>query len=547
VSRLLIRLPYRAKTSSIASPPNFFYLIPTERILNVDYDHHVTHSDLLARGWVVQEWVLSRRILCYTPTNAYFQCMEEFPYSEDGKVITVKTYKEGQGGRPEPFVKRFDRDYSSDLELKNMDLSRQGFNIYNIWLNLVEAYSKRHLTRPETDKLMGLVSIAKEFSRALEDQLDSTVKHKLIWVGGMWFANICEDLLWEQIDHSPTSILNRSLDCHDAGRIAEVPSWSWASRRSAVQWSSDHQYGGKYLSFCEVKAVRDAKAQYHEGMEAAGSMTLETAVCEDWESVYTVGGDPTKRFPVLCIRGLLTSILIRESFTDEAERQTASELSGRIVASDYYIYDLQRKWEAGLETYSWSYHGRGRLRKAALLSSEGRICGWVSLDKEQSKRQANASREPWNDSGLSRHGSNQVVTNNDEAAGTAWVKIPAELPTSNLTTAGQQQTVPEQGNGNDNNLGDQEHEIGRQNAMEQEHLNRETQVLLVSRKTADGGVALGYMNPQHPVYNILCLRRYTANLAATENSFERIGVGTLFGRDVQRLFENTRPQDIELF
>lgn len=113
--------------------------------------------------------------------------------------------------------------------------------------------------------------------------------------------------------------------------------------------------------------------------------------------------------------------------------------------------------------------------------------------------------------------------------------------------ASQQQVMPGQDNGKGNRVEEQEGEIERQTAIKEEDLGRETQVLLVSVGYNRRGFPLGYMSGKNPVYNILCLRRHPGDATVTTSGFERIGSGRLFGRGVQRLFENTEPQELQLF
>src|SRR3569833_2006642 len=548
-SRPLFRLPYRPRPGRIAPQPSFFYLVPTDCVFNQDYDDHVIRSNLLSRGWVIQEWVLSRRILCYTPRNVYFQCMEEFPHNEDGTVLTVKTYETEEGGGTD-FVKHFDKVYSSDLELKNIDLSRQGLGIYSTWVGIVEAYCRRNLTRPETDNLMGLVGIAIEFGRALADQFSSTEAERRIWVGGMWLSDILRGLLWEQVGYVPALELpTSSPGWHDAGRIAEFPSWSWASRRSTVQWNMLQHFEGGNPFFCEVMAVRDARAEQADTVAPATPTTSEGCAGGDWKPLYTVGVDSTKRFPVLCVRALLISVLIRENFTDEVERQLAAEFSGYRLVEGMYVYDGQRQLDAGHDPWR---EGRGRWRKVALPSSKERISGWVSLDGEQTKTQTNgADGGPRGESGPGKHreaGRQAIVDEDEAAAGTARGEANEGLLTSSPTAAGQQNLVParEHGNGN-SSVEEQEQETGRQQAMEEDDPGREAPVLLVLIMDADGGIPLGYMSLHHPVYYVLFLREYPDGATGTASRFERIGVGRLFGQDVQRLFEYAKLQELQLF
>ncbi|RWA05961.1 hypothetical protein EKO27_g9143 [Xylaria grammica] len=251
-SRPLIRLPYRARPGSIALRLRLFYLIPSDCHFNQDYEDHVSRSDLLTRGWVIQEWVLSRRILCYTPTSAYFQ----------------------------------------------------------IWSDIVATYSQRSLTRPETDKLMGLVGIANEFGRALVHKLGLTEAKSRIWASGLWLEDIFEGLLWEQVGHLPASAPRPSPNWYDAGRIGG---------------------SGLVMGFTRMCAVREAKIGQPETATAEGTG-------EDWESLPIIGGHPdpdqarlvdtTKMFPVLYVRARIITILIRETFADEEERQVAAKLPG---------------------------------------------------------------------------------------------------------------------------------------------------------------------------------------------------------------------------
>lgn len=533
-SRPLIRLPYRGRSGSVSPRPSYFYLIPSDCHFNKDYEDHVARSELLNRGWVVQEWVLSRRILCYTPASVYFQCMEEFPHNEDGRVVTIRKHREEGAGKDGAFRMRLDRNRPSGLELKNLDLSYKREYIYYFWIKIVESYSQRSLTRPETDKLMGIIGIANEFGRALIGQLRLNTTKSRTWVAGLWLEDIHRNLLWEQSGHLSASARGLLTDRHDAGRIAQIPSWSWASRIPAVTWGIDRLYDMR--DCCEVSSVRDARARQPDIATATSPAAAERAG-DDWESLPILGHDPgpnqarlvdpTKTFPVLCMQGRRISILIRELFVDLEEWKIAGMLTG--------VEELERRW-----------------RKAALLSSPDRICGWVSLDRERNSRYVQADGEAKGDGSLAENHEaevGRVAVGNDEAAGASSGATIQKLPTPNITGPSQEQVVPEQGNGNIHNPGDREAQILPQTGIETEGLLGETQALLILTGTnADGGYALGYRSwywATHPVYHVLCLRHYPDEAAAT--GFERIGVGMLFGRDVEKLFSDAQRQKACLF
>ena len=514
-SRPLIRLPYRPRPGSIATQPSFFYLIPSDRYANKAYYDHVTCSELLTRGWVFQEWVLSRRILCYTPTSHYFLCMEKFPHNEDGGIMSARRYGEGEAAGDKGFVLQLKRYGSYNPELKNLDiLDRQANPVY-LWFDIVEAYSKRSLTRPETDKLMALVGIADEFGLVLVRQMGFPETKMRTWVGGLWIAHMPMCLLWEQVGHSG-SVLTASPNWNDAGRIMDIPSWSWASRMAGVKWT-EHEYKFPgWSAACEVTAVRNAKA----GQPDVATTPLTSEGTEDdWDSLPIIDHDsnpdqarlvdPTNTFPVLCLRARLISILIREAFLDEEERKVAAVLS--------------------------AHNEPGHWRKVALSSSQGRICGWVSLDREQHQSQTGAIREPWG----------HVAANYDEVADAVRDRTYRGLPALIPRPAGQHQVLPRE---ETSNQGVQEQQDTRQRAMHESGLgSREAQVILVSTKNGvTGGYPLGYRSNHHTVYNVLCLRRYQEGASASDSRFERIGVGRLFGWDVQQLFKDTEAQELQL-
>ncbi|TGJ83048.1 hypothetical protein E0Z10_g5712 [Xylaria hypoxylon] len=499
--RPLIRLPYCPRPGIIAPRPSFFYLIPSDCHSNKYYTDHVTRSNLLTRGWVVQEWVLSRRILCYTPASVYFLCMEESPRNEDGRVMSIREYREGEAGGDKTFLEQLSNNHLFALELKNVNITDTWSPVYDIWFDLVEAYSKCSLTRPETDKLMALVGIAVEFGRALALAILQVLTNTKIptWVGGLWVEDMNRGLLWEQVGHLPSSAPTPYPNRHDAGRITEVPSWSWASRRLAVKYN---YFKDLYTrNSCEVRAVRDARAGQTETVIAP--MAGEGGD-EHWESLPIVGSeldqvriiDPTKTFPILCLRAQLISVLIRETFLDEEERQIAAVLS--------------------------RHNEPGHWRKVALSSSPGRICGWVSLDREQNQGQTGAGREPRGD---------QVAADSDEAAGATRGGTNQKLLASIPKAASQHQSVQGQ-ECNDNS---------------DEEEGREVQVTLVSTRHVRGGWPLGYKSSHHTVYNVLYLRSYAHEAATNGRGFERIGIGRLFGPDVQRLFEDAELQELQLF
>lgn len=52
-----------------------------------DYKNAVSRSGLLRRGWVYQEWLLSRRILAFADFGLFLQCETGMPESLAGDTV----------------------------------------------------------------------------------------------------------------------------------------------------------------------------------------------------------------------------------------------------------------------------------------------------------------------------------------------------------------------------------------------------------------------------------------------------------------------------
>lgn len=80
------RLPYRSKQGQ---QEGFFYLQslsgPT---LRQEYEGNIVNCKLLNRGWVFQEWILSPRILCFSILMPFLLCAELPPQPITGNIMT---------------------------------------------------------------------------------------------------------------------------------------------------------------------------------------------------------------------------------------------------------------------------------------------------------------------------------------------------------------------------------------------------------------------------------------------------------------------------
>lgn len=137
-------------------------------------------SNLSKRAWVLQEEMLSRRVVYFLFRNIFWKC----------KALRVSETEE-----------------PSYMEsLTPMDIAD--------WTTIVENYTERKMSVPR-DKLIALAGLADEF--ALCAPTDR-------YLNGIWLNNVHRQLLWRREDE-PRLISNAAID---------MPSWSWASIQGPV-------------------------------------------------------------------------------------------------------------------------------------------------------------------------------------------------------------------------------------------------------------------------------------------------------------------------
>ncbi|RYP24493.1 hypothetical protein DL765_000513 [Monosporascus sp. GIB2] len=137
----------------------------------------VENSPLLSRGWVLQEMMLSTRVVHFAQDQLFWVCRQRV-LSEDG---------------------------SCNKPLKDTSLGLEsGPSARRSWWAIVEKYSTLALTNRE-DRFPAMAGCTKEFQ--------SRTGRKA--AAGLWMDDIHFDLLWQPRRPSPSIVGN--------------PSWSWAS------------------------------------------------------------------------------------------------------------------------------------------------------------------------------------------------------------------------------------------------------------------------------------------------------------------------------
>lgn len=125
------------------------------------------NSPLLQRGWVLQERLLSGRILYFGSKNMYFECSEAYNFDNCHCSIS-RTYL-GDDTAAKRLIGQF----------------KSAYQIFEYWVEIVETYGKTFLTHA-TDKLPALSAIASEFHRVTGYR----------YLAGLWQEDLPRALTW---------------------------------------------------------------------------------------------------------------------------------------------------------------------------------------------------------------------------------------------------------------------------------------------------------------------------------------------------------------
>ncbi|WYZ36519.1 hypothetical protein EsH8_II_000025 [Colletotrichum jinshuiense] len=176
---------------------------------------------LTNRGWVFQERHLSPRVLHFTKTQVFWECItvdlcEAFP--KMAPSVTMLPLRE-RFKTAQSMLRQAPQSSSSQGKDQQMDES-----LYNQWCQLLRQYTGCALTKPD-DRLVAMAGIAQLYQQHTRDQ----------YMAGLWKSRLLEGLDWVVVD--PVA---------QPANSSRAPSWSWAAVDSAVV-PQDVKLGYTYL------------------------------------------------------------------------------------------------------------------------------------------------------------------------------------------------------------------------------------------------------------------------------------------------------------
>ncbi len=154
---------------------------------------------LACRAWVVQEWLLSKRLLHFGKDQVRWQC-----YS----LAASEVYPDGSSSGDDSDLDAFGIPTKSTI-LRMLQTPEQA---NDIWWKIREDYSKKALSRAD-DRLSALIGIARMVHRALKSPDND-------YLAGLWKPHLLEELLWQRGSDISTTA--------DADNSYIAPTWSWA-------------------------------------------------------------------------------------------------------------------------------------------------------------------------------------------------------------------------------------------------------------------------------------------------------------------------------
>lgn len=346
------RLPY---VDTNENRKGYFYVQPARAdLLRDEFNRHVENSVLRQRGWVYQEWMLSRRIIAFSDSGFFLHCHSSTPTASTSDRVSEDS---------EP-----DRDiWSENFMLRHAGLSSPK-QVSAMWRKIVTNYSQLHLTYPDKDRLVALAGVASEIGRAIQRLEKHESNPGLIktyqslnrrYLCGLWLWNIHNELLWEQA----------SPGCR--WRIPGIPTWSWASLKSrCVQEDGAQSWTGL--------AVRWPMNLFGQSQNTSKILKATIIPVHDhsWLPRFDkpVAGVPeyeygnAARFNVLMMQGCLQRVLLRGKLSEQ-DVDLARGLTSR-----------SRSYRS-LESYGREAPpGTGLWRVVCLPTCSDIIVGWASIE-----------------------------------------------------------------------------------------------------------------------------------------------------------------------
>jgi len=269
-------------------------------------------SVLDTRGWILQEQILSPRILTYSDHELFWDCAtlnasESFP----GQIPTF---------------------YDADLSQRHMRLFKDAISrgqtwgsakfkktkLLMHWKKVIENYSARNLTN-ERDKLVALLGIAEQTADLVQDEL----------LFGLWKDTLWREVLW-WVKDPQTAVASTTY-----GAVT----WSWLSLHGAVSFDLSRDSEEYAIDPCirilDVD-IQESEDYYHASTDSGAAPMLGELRVRG--KVVPFHLFPEKLDPAAATGS--SPLLISKWRADVPRLNTAAIKCLVVAASAFYVYGL---------------------------------------------------------------------------------------------------------------------------------------------------------------------------------------------------------------
>jgi Heterokaryon incompatibility protein (HET) len=228
--------------------------------------NQVLRAPLNRRAWVLQERLLSKRLLQFGNEQVFWQCLQlDACESQPGGIFNFFGVDHSFKDYSQFPRHNFFRLAKSDLGLCESLLGDRDYYI-SLWQYIVIHYTMAHLTK-RNDKLIALAGLV--------DVLGTLYKDK--YLAGLWLTHLPAMLLW----HRTTGSKDQPIyEDSDKQRSQRAPSWSWASLDGPIIFAGWH-IGQKPKSYATLLT---AEVNEHwnsvQGSAFEGFVRLDTLILQ---------------------------------------------------------------------------------------------------------------------------------------------------------------------------------------------------------------------------------------------------------------------------
>ncbi|TAQ89930.1 hypothetical protein B7494_g1782 [Chlorociboria aeruginascens] len=196
--------------------------------------HDPSKIPLLTRGWVLQEFLLSPRLLLYTDEEIVWQCRKDVTCQCIGNIL--RGVSDDMNSEWSDQNKHWGRLIKVRERLFANALLTQA-EVLEIWVPIVEHYSAALLTYA-SDRLAAIDGVAQRLCRRGADDYQY----------GLWSDSLVIQLQWYRYDMSAEFV--------EDDLRSKFPTWSWASCPARVGFAWDHISQGLLAQSQCVEVIR---------------------------------------------------------------------------------------------------------------------------------------------------------------------------------------------------------------------------------------------------------------------------------------------------